>query len=211
MDTEATLKSLQEHLAQQPLKDQDAPTEGLATPAVPAAHLQPGIKQIESLIALANEGDAEAGQAVRKFFADDNNPMWRQLGDLADVARRALASALFGQKPVQALSVERHMRHKLASLVDKDNSPLERMMIERVVIAWGFAHAVDLIAATAGEAILSPAVTKAQETAEKRCHAALKSLQLAREISRGAVGKTLRLVMPGQPEYEQRSKERGAG
>ena len=93
-------------------------------------------------------------------------------------------------------------------LTDKDDSPLERMMIERVVLAWSFAHAVDVIATLAGEAMLSPAVTKAQETAEKRCQAALKSLQLAREISRGTAGKPLRLIMPGESDCGQRSTDR---
>jgi hypothetical protein len=83
-------------------------------------------------------------------------------------------------------------------------------MIDRVVIAWGFAHAVDLIAATAGEAMLTPSITKAQETAEKRCKAALSSLQLAREISRGAAGRPLRLVTPLDEQKRTASSSRAA-
>lgn len=212
MDPEAVLKALEESLAKSSRKSggQHSTPDDKAPPAAGPPSLETELARIEQLITLADQGDAEAAQAVRNYLADDS-AAWRQIGDLGNIARKALATALSGKSQVLSISVDRQMQAQLASLIDKDDSPLERMMIDRVVVAWAFAHAVDFIAATSGEAMLSPSVTKAQETAEKRCQAALKSLQLAREISRGAAGRPLRLIVPDGSDHRPRAKEHAAG
>lgn len=72
--------------------------------------------------------------------------------------------------------------------MDENMTPLELMMVDRLVLAWASACCIYVLAgSTSG--VAEPAMLKALESAERRCQTAMKTLQLAGAIARGKRGK----------------------
>lgn len=184
--------------------DPKSTTEPSAPPPVESE-----LDRLEKLIAQAERGDATALAAVTKFFAEGGNVAWREAGNLADVAEKLLATTLFPDSKGRSLCVGRYVRELRDKLVDNDVSPLEKLAIDRVSLAWTFACAVDALVAGSGSGMASTALVRAQEAAEKRFQGALKSLQLAREICRGAAGRPLR-IFGSRPARDQAVPQRAA-
>ncbi|HMP07828.1 MAG TPA: hypothetical protein PJ982_15870, partial [Lacipirellulaceae bacterium] len=172
------------------------------------------LAELEALVAQSRRGDAAASATVRQVFADAQNPIWQEAGNLVELAERMLAASIFPQAPAAALSVSRYGQHLRDELSDQGASPLERLAIARVVMAWNLAGALDLRAAAASAGAPSAPLVKAQDAAERRFHKALASLQLAREISRSSAGRPFRSLsshdgpQQGPPAKENPRKPR---
>jgi hypothetical protein len=152
------------------------------------------ISKLEMLITSAEAGDPAALAAFEQFLANDGSAAWREIGDLADVAEKALISKLFGGQKGPALSARRRFQQLRQQLTADHATPLEKLAIDRVILASTFACAVDCLVAAEGAAgLTSEKRIKAQQQAEKRVQTALRSLQTAREISRAASNRPLRL------------------
>src|SRR5258707_863474 len=89
---------------------------------------------------LAAERDALA-RAERAALA-------AQLGDLAGMARRQLATAAYGpDNLLGAALVERQVEHLRRELEGQSATSLERMLVERIVTCWAAAYLADIAAA----------------------------------------------------------------
>ncbi|MBA3480787.1 MAG: hypothetical protein H0T51_03135 [Pirellulales bacterium] len=149
---------------------------------------------IEALISDAHRGDPAAVKAFNQFFDGDGNAAWREVGDLADAAVKALGTRAYAGKKAPALSARRHFQALRKQLAEDNATPLEKLAFDRVILASMFGCAVDVLVAQGGtETLTSEKCLKAQALADKRFQIALKSLELARAISRAAVAGPLRL------------------
>jgi hypothetical protein len=155
---------------------------------------QSTLNDLEALIASALTGDANAVKAFQAFLANGGSPAWREVGDLAVVAEKMLLTTMFSGKAAPALAARRRSQELRQALADDHATPLEKLAIDRVILASMFAAVIDsLVAADGMTGVISAKHIQAQHLAERRVQAALKSLQTAREISRAAVAGPLRL------------------
>lgn len=156
------------------------------------------LARLEQLIAHAEAGDPSAIAAFQEFLANDGSAAWREVGDLAGNVEKVLLASLFAGKKGPALAARRRFQ-ELREQLSEAAEPLERLAQERVLLAVLFATAVDfLIAAEGPGGLANEKRLRAQQLAEKRVSAALKSLQTAREICRVAAAKPLRLFSSGE-------------
>lgn len=159
---------------------------------------QLSLASLEKLIAGAEAGDAQAIAAFQQFLEDGGSAAWREVGDLADVAEKMLVAKVFAGTKGPALAARRRFKELRTELAEDHATPLEKLAIDRVILASMFACAVDLLVAAEGsDGLTSAKRLQAQATAEKRVQAALKSLQTAREIGRAAIAGPLRLFGSG--------------
>ena len=141
------------------------------------------LEQLDRLMAQADQGDAEAAEAVHRIFADDQG-VWRKAGDLAELALATILATL-DQTPAVVQSIRHKLQRRRDELVDENTTELQQMQLDRLVLAWASATVIDLHVTSAG-GVASPAMLKAQESAERRCQTALRSLEIAGQIAKAA-------------------------
>ena len=145
-------------------------------------------KKLDELMARAEKGNEKAIAEFQAFLDEDGNPAWRAMGDLANLAEKSLAKQLFAESRSAALSVSWKFNDLRRQLAEDNATPLEKLAADRVILASMFATAVDIVIANGGSAAMtSERAANAPLQAEKRVSEALRSLKLAREISRAAV------------------------
>ena len=161
------LKAIEARALERGMNDGDKKSADTAPEPTPPGQpsVQSQLDRLEILIAKAVKGDAAAIAEVEEFFADGENRAWREAGNLADVAEKVLATVLFQGSRGRPRSVARYGRELREQLIDKDVSPLEKLAIERVVLAWNFACAVDVLVASSREGVASAAFVRAPEGA----------------------------------------------
>lgn len=151
------------------------------------------LDDVEKLFKASEKGDRKAGQLFARFFETPDHPAWSKFGDMTLVAEKLIAGSLFPNQPVRVEAIVRDMQQRREALQEDDDSPLERLAKDRVIVAWAHVTCLDALAAASGGAtIASPKISQAMATAEKRLNQALSSLQVAREIVRGKVAQPLR-------------------
>lgn len=201
---EATLRALEAYAKAHPDQISDdsplksslnQPSEPPAAAPAPARHSSTDWSQIdlrklsidgvEQLFASAQAGDASAAAMFSKFLDEGGSAVWRQAGNLAAVAEKALMNAMFDGSVPLCISGRRKFQEMRAELTSSNASPLEKLANERVLLTAMYAFAIDAFVAMQGPAgITSPELGRAQQLAERRMTAAMKSVKIAREISR---------------------------
>ena len=141
------------------------------------------LERLNRLMAQADQGDEWADEEVRRIFADDQG-VWREAGDLAGIALTTLLATL-DQTPAVVQSIRQELQRRRDELVDANTTELQQMLLDRLVLAWASAAITDLRVASVG-GIASPAMLRAQESAERRCQTVLRSLEIAGQIAKAA-------------------------
>jgi hypothetical protein len=88
------------------------------------------------LMRKAEKGDRTVLPALQEEF--DNYPaLWQELGDLARTARDSLIRCLAGEKNAAMQEVyDRKLTAMQQELAGPTTSPLERLLVERIVLCW---------------------------------------------------------------------------
>ena len=96
--------------------------------------------EVTTLLRKAEKGDTTVLPALRTWM--DRTPgYWEEVGDLANTARESLIRALSGDKNL--VVQEAHARKctaLTAELAGPQPSPLERLLVERIVLCWLHLH-----------------------------------------------------------------------
>lgn len=92
--------------------------------------------EVKTLLRKAEKGDSTVLPALRTWM--DRTPgYWEPMGDLAKVAREALIEHASGKKN---LLVQETLTRKCAALTQEltgpTPSPIERLLVERIVLCW---------------------------------------------------------------------------
>jgi len=90
---------------------------------------------LAKLVATANAGDKAALGRLRQVL-DFNPTVWRTVGDLGEIAKTMLITAISGNDNLLIESLRRQVAEMEQTLLDSDASPVEKLAAERVVIAW---------------------------------------------------------------------------
>lgn len=96
------------------------------------------------LTARAEQGDESVMPALRARF-DAEPGLWRQVGNLARLTELAILRNAFGKDLYAREAIQRQARAMRAELGGDQPSPLERLLVDRIVLCWLSAHYAEII------------------------------------------------------------------
>jgi hypothetical protein len=163
----------------------------------------------------AKAGDQSALEELRRLL-DERPEIWRKVGDLASLAHRTWLRLAASVDPLTAEAVARHVADLETRLMGDDPSPLERLLVRQVVIAWlRLQHATQEAARETGENSLPKAGFNVRrvESAQRCFDQAVKSLNQVVRLRRKGVGRPRREVerdaRPELPTSDMQRSEAG--
>ena len=150
----------------------------------------PGVGRLAELVQRAQQGDLSVLPLLRDALVADPS-IWQEYGDLAAQAQEAWLQLLAGTDYMLAESVRLKLgalRHELGA---EGASPLEKLLIERIVACWLQTHYADALYAQArgpqSTASVRQELMKRQESSQRRYLAAIKQLALIRKLFKPAL------------------------
>ena len=139
---------------------------------------------LQEVLERARRGDVAVLPELRETL-EARPEIWKHCSDLAAIAERAWIVLIAGKDLLVGESLMMRMAELRAELAGADPTPLERLAVERVVIAWLQAWYSDLAAAGSGD--VPPKVAafalERQDRAQKRHLAALATLATIRRLA----------------------------
>lgn len=139
---------------------------------------------LRALVKQADHGDQAALPAVREIF-DTVPRIWDSYGDLATIAQNSLIDLLAGRSVLTREGIRKTMAGMRAELAGPNASPLERLLVERVVACWALSYQADLAYAdslTRASPIESEHCQRRQDRAARQYLHALRSLAVVRRL-----------------------------
>jgi hypothetical protein len=135
------------------------------------------------LVRRANGGDQDATSLLRQML-DGAPELWQQLGDMAAHAEASLLTLVAGADRLTRESVVRKLQSLRVELGGPAPSTLERMAIDRVVIAWLMVQYTDTLMGSTATATAARAnqIVKWQDQTARRYNAAVKALLDVRRL-----------------------------
>jgi hypothetical protein len=145
---------------------------------------------LQEIVKRAQEGDLSVLPDLRRAL--DANPQFcEDCGNLATQAENSWLRLLAGKDLLVWEAVGRKLEELRTELCGSAPSPLEKLLVDRVVACWLQTTHADLIFAQARGVHASPGalreVMKRQESSQKRYLAAMKQLALVRKLLRPSV------------------------
>jgi hypothetical protein len=165
------------------------PNEGIA-PIIPV--------EVQTVIAAANAGDRAALPALKKALVDHPDLIDR-LGDLAAHVELALVALVAGPSLVVSEAITARLEKMRNELGEETASPLEKLLIRRLVLCWLATNAAEVERAEllqAGKAELLKAADKRVDRAHTRLLSATKALASVRKLLAPSVPKVALLTVP---------------
>jgi hypothetical protein len=144
-------------------------------------------EEMRQTLVRAQAGDASALPQLRQLL-DGRPELWREFGDLARHARESMVALAAGKSLLARESVHRRMDELQAELAGPSPSPLEKLLVERVVVCWAQAYLADLDALAKDRAGTQQAsfAQRRQSAAQARYLAAVKQLAVVRKLCKSA-------------------------
>ena len=156
---------------------------GVDVPEDPSPEVMRVAARMEIAVKRADRGDQDALQAVRLMF-DKLPAMWDGYGDLASAAERALVDLYAGHSALAREGLCRKLAAMRARLAGPEASPLEQMMVERVVACWLQSFHADFAYAKALVELSSKEVEFYQRRQDRAARQYLKSLRSLADVRR---------------------------
>jgi len=148
------------------------------------------VDRLAELVQRAQQGDTSVIPALRDAL-EAAPSVWREYGDLAAQAQEAWLQLLSGTDYMLAESVRLKLSALRQELGAEGASPLEKLLVERIVACWLQTHYADALYAQAkGPQSTAPVrqeLMKRQESSQRRYLAAIKQLALVRKLLKPAL------------------------
>jgi hypothetical protein len=145
--------------------------------------------ELERLLQQAEQGDRSVLPRLRAALTA-NPEVWQRYGDLAAQAVGAMIALASGHNLLMSESLLFKVRELKEEVGGPSPSPLERLLVERVVATWLHANYADALVAQQAGAQAGPATlrdrSQLQQAAERRHQAAIKQLALVRRLLKPA-------------------------
>ncbi len=145
--------------------------------------------ELRKLLERAERGDPKTLPAVRALFHTDPG-LWREIGDLAAQAEKALVKVTAGENLVVQESLERSMESMRSELAGPNPTPLERLLVDRVVACWLHVHYADAVYAQGMKDLTlnqGDYYQRRQDRAHRRYLSAIRSLAQVRRLLTPAI------------------------
>jgi hypothetical protein len=164
----------------------------------------PGEEEIRSLLERARGGDASELAALRQAL-DRHPAIWQAFGDLAAHARDAWINLIGGVDVALKESLGRQIEALKSDLAGPDPSPLETLLIERIVACWLQMGYADAVAAGVGNISIQQANynRKRQDSAHRRYLTAVGALAMTRRLLGLAIGASGAMAKTSLPSTGQ--------
>jgi len=148
-----------------------------------------GLPHADKLVALlrrAREGDRTALPALRKVL-DAKPSIWRAVGDLGNLAERAMLDLIAGEDFLVRESVERTLAQMRQDLCGDGASPLEVLIVRQAAVAWLHVSYLDVLLARAEklDAVEARRLQNRRDRSNLGYLLALKNLALVRKLLGG--------------------------
>jgi hypothetical protein len=139
--------------------------------------------QLKALVRRAEQGDREALSELRPVL--EASPALLRPYDIARTARRAWMEAMAGRDLLFLESLERQTAELRSTLAGPAPTPLESLLVERIIVCWLQVHYADTVyAQNMGK--LSPQGNelqqRRQDRAQRRYLTAIKALAQVRRL-----------------------------
>jgi hypothetical protein len=149
-----------------------------------------GMERLAELVQRAQQGDMTVLPLLREALEADPS-LWREYGDLAAQAQEAWLRLLGGTDYMLSESVRLKLTALRQELGTEGASPLEKLLIERIVACWLQTHYADALYAQAkgpgSTTSVRQELMKRQESSQRRYLAAIKQLALVRKLLKPAL------------------------
>ena len=146
--------------------------------------------RLAELVQRAQQGDLTALPLLREALEGDPS-LWQEYGDLAAQAQEAWLQLLAGTDYLLAESVRLKLGALRQELSAEGASPLEKLLIERVIACWLQTCYSDSVYAQArgpqSTTSVRQELMKRQDSSQRRYLAAIKQLALVRKLLRPAL------------------------
>jgi hypothetical protein len=166
--------------------------------------------ELNTVIAAANAGDMSALPDLRRALTDHPDLVDR-LGDLAAHVEQGLIALAAGPSLAGSEAITAHLAKMRAELGEASASPLEKLLVRRVVLCWLAAHQADLERLELAHGHAAEALRAAAEKRANRAHArflsASKALATVRKLLRpelSPVELAIAVVPEGRPGFANR-------
>jgi hypothetical protein len=146
-------------------------------------------QRLHALLAQAQAGDRNVAGQLQEAL-DQHPDLWRNYGDIAKQALLAWIALTAGKDLLLEESLKRSLEALRQDLAEgTEPTPLERLLIERIVSAWLQANHADAMVAAAKTSAPSVhgALAKRQESSQRRLLAAIRELAVLRKLTRRAL------------------------
>jgi hypothetical protein len=145
-------------------------------------------QSIQTLVQRAQAGDHSSVTALRTYL-DANPSVWQSAGDLAAQTEKVLIGIVSSSDLLRAECLIRKLEALKADLAGPNPTPVEKLVIARIAIAWLQVHSADLEATAMlirdnGATTLSVYAQKRLDSANRRYLQCLRSLEILRRINR---------------------------
>jgi hypothetical protein len=168
-------------------------------------------ERLRELVRRAQGGDRSVLPELRRALEADPS-IWQRYGDPAAFAQQSWLDLIAGEDLLLQESVRRRQQELRAELAGASPSPLEKLLVERVVACWLQAMFADTSYALAKGPNATPAVLrelmKRQESAQRRYLSAIRQLALVRKLLAPGVSpveRAMRHVDEGRPTCGRRA------
>jgi hypothetical protein len=154
------------------------------------------LKALSDTIRQANEGNREAAARLREFL-DNNEHIWRRIGDLAQLAEQAWIALIAADNILVAQAIKRQLVEIREGLAGDRPSPAIKMLADQVVATLLETRYIESVIATAKASTLpqEAQLLKRLESAQRRHLAAIRSLEQTRKmLSDSSVVPYLRVI-----------------
>lgn len=141
-------------------------------------------EDISAIVKRAEAGDTSALPALREVL-DQKPQLVEDIGNLALQAERSLIDAMSGNNLMAKESLRRKLTSLRGDLAGVDPTPLERLLVERVVACWLQVQYADILYAqrlNKGELANISHIERLQEKAHNRYISAIKALAQIRRL-----------------------------
>jgi hypothetical protein len=148
------------------------------------------MERLAELVQRAQQGDMTVLPLLREALEADPS-LWQEYGDLAAQAQEAWLQLLSGTDYLLAESVRLKLGALRQELGAEGASPLEKLLVERIVACWLQTHYADALYAQAkgpqSTTSVRQELMKRQESSQRRYLAAIKQLALVRKLLKPAL------------------------
>jgi hypothetical protein len=142
-------------------------------------------ERLKKLVRRAEQGDESVLPELRVAL-DVNGWAWREYGHAGSHALVAWLRLVCGNNLMFRESIERRMEEMRATLAGKDPSPLEQLLVARIVACWLQVHYADGSYAQlkGGDPAQHTLMMRRQNAAQQRYLQAIKALATVRKLLR---------------------------
>jgi len=156
-------------------------------PTLPQNKLQE-VQHLEALVKRARQGDESVLPELRQLL-DRCPELWKRCGDLAAQAQQGWLDLVGGVDLLCKESVQHQLDEMRLELAGANPTPLESLLVQRILACWVQVSFADALAAHAQERQAAPGplryLQKRQESAGRCLTEAVKQLALARRTAQG--------------------------